>query len=170
MNSPGQNPRLPAGSGNKTYSNNDRERLSKSLRRGSPKNMAASVLLVEDDPLTNRINKEFIEAADFADHVHICVNGKEAIDHLIQALHKKNVPVPDVIFLDINMPEMNGWEFLKEFRLLTPRINKPVLIFIQSSLRQEDLSQLHEFHEITGHIAKPLNLSVINHIKEKYFA
>jgi len=132
--------------------------------------MANSVLLVDDDPLTNRINKEFLEAANFAPHVQICENGKEAIDHLNLAVSDKKIPLPDVIFLDINMPTMNGWEFLKEFRSLAPKLNKPILIFIQSSLQQEDLTQLHEYHEITGHIAKPLNLSVIKHIKEKYFA
>src|ERR1041385_2757434 len=98
-----------------------------------------SILLVDDDDATNYLNRLTLKKLDCADEVHISESGSEALQYL-----QKNVngdyPHPDLIFLDINMPAMDGWEFLEEYKKLPPEMKgKIVEIMLTTSLNPDDM-------------------------------
>lgn len=97
-----------------------------------------SILLVDDSESTNFFNKIVIERNVFT-KITTAVNGLKAINH-IKSLLENNSEVPQFIFLDINMPEMDGWEFLKAYTLLTPKYKNSKII-LSSTI---DLNESYE--------------------------
>jgi len=66
--------------------------------------------------------------------------------------------MPDIIFLDINMPIMDGWQFLSEFRMIKSRLSKLIKVYIvTSSTDPKDIEQAKEFEEVADYLVKPLN-------------
>jgi CheY-like chemotaxis protein len=81
-------------------------------------NMLKKVLLVDDDSVTLSLCDMVIKRFTFAEEVDKAQNGQEAIDYfndIVDDSNNSNTDVPAVIFLDLNMPVMNGWDFLDEF-------------------------------------------------------
>ena len=76
----------------------------------------------------------------------------------------------DVIFLDINMPMMNAWDFLKEYQTIQPDFGKKVHLFIlSSSVYQKDIDKSGHYDVVTDYIIKPLNKDKLSQIHAKYF-
>jgi CheY-like chemotaxis protein len=83
----------------------------------SPDNdKTVSVLLVDDDEINNFISIKLIKKGLTNSDIMACLNGKYAIDQLAEIQRKDPEKLPDYILLDINMPIMNGWEFLDEYK------------------------------------------------------
>ena len=82
------------------------------------------ILLIDDNDADNNYHKNIIEEMDIAYSVQIAENGLEAI----KLLSNKNVVQPDLIFLDVNMPKMNGWEFLEAYKKMN--YNSQIMIVI----------------------------------------
>src|SRR5438874_6188 len=102
------------------------------------------ILLIDDDEITNFINKDLLTGMDIASHIQICENGKEAIDYLEEAYAGSNpdFPAPDIIFLDLNMPVMDGFEFLKQYQeLFSEEHHCKAIIMLTTSLRDEDIKR-----------------------------
>jgi len=95
------------------------------------------ILLIDDDEPTNFLNKLTLEQAGCATHIRIAPSGQAALDYLRGG--SDEYPRPDLIFLDINMPAMDGWEFLAQYRSL-PQEKKAdtVLIMLTTSLNPDD--------------------------------
>lgn len=91
------------------------------------KKEAISILLVDDNDSTNFFNKIVIERNVFT-QITLASNGLEALNHIKQLL-KENKAVPEYILLDINMPVMNGWEFLEAYINLTPLYKNSKIVF-----------------------------------------
>jgi CheY-like chemotaxis protein len=116
-----------------------------------------NVLLVEDDPITVLVCDRIIKMTGFASNVSSCENGKTAIDRLA-TLTETGQEIPEVIFLDINMPVMNGWDFLAAFEKMHPQINQPPRIYILSStIDPEDYKKAKSFALVEDFISKPLS-------------
>jgi len=114
------------------------------------------ILLVDDDRIYQFAARKTIEATGYADSILIYSNGEEAINYLRQSL-KNNITLPDVIFLDVNMPIMNGWEFLDEYTRLKRDVSKPVLIYVVSSSVDEfDVNKSRQYDSVKGYIVKPV--------------
>jgi len=96
---------------------------------------AKNILLVDDSESTNFFNKIIIERNIFA-QVATATSGLKALNY-IKSLLKNKSKVPEFILLDINMPEMDGWEFLKAYTSLTPRYINSKIIF-SSTLKFSD--------------------------------
>ncbi|WP_228482263.1 response regulator [Mesonia oceanica] len=89
-------------------------------------------------------------------------NGKEAYDHL-SIIIKENKSLPDIILLDINMPIMNGWQFLDE--IIKINIPKELKIFIVSSSENpEDIEKSKEYNFIKDYVVKPINATKLKQI------
>lgn len=125
----------------------------------------SNVLLVEDDPITIMVCDRIIKMSDFATHVKSCENGKTAIDYLNQLVGTSN-QFPEIIFLDINMPVMNGWDFLEEFENIKDSIGIIPRIFILSStVDPEDYKKAKSFSAVDDFISKPLSKEFLENIQ-----
>ena len=93
-------------------------------------------------------------------------NGKDAIDALKKAA-ENNENIPDIILLDINMPVMDGWEFMEEIKTIKSQIDKKIIIYIvSSSIAVEDKNKSKEFKDVFAFISKPVNVQDIMVIAE----
>jgi CheY-like chemotaxis protein len=129
-----------------------------------------SVLLVDDDEATNYLNSEFIEESAITDNIEVAMNGAEAIEFLRSALASSPRSIPELIVLDINMPVMNGWEFIEAFRTLNGvDKNQITIAMLSASLNPEDKSRAEQIKEVSLFKTKPLDQEVINEIMKSYF-
>lgn len=89
------------------------------------------ILLIDDDPIANYLNLKLLNSINAAEVIKVYQNGEEALDFLM-VLNKENNQVPDLILLDLNMPLMNGFEFLKAFKSLNISCKDKIKIIIMS--------------------------------------
>ncbi|GMV78444.1 MAG: response regulator [Chitinophagaceae bacterium] len=123
-----------------------------------------NILLVEDDAITKLVCERIIKIYDFSENIVFKENGKEAIDY-IQELLTAQQPLPEIIFLDINMPVMNGWEFLKEYeKLLTQCSHTPQIFILSSTANPEDFVSANSFKTVNSVLAKPLTKEHLDNI------
>lgn len=123
-----------------------------------------NVLLVEDDPITVLVCDRIIKMNDFAETVFSCENGRRAMDYLLQKL-ELNQELPEIIFLDINMPVMNGWDFLDELEQIKDQFtNLPRIFILSSTVDPEDLSRAKTFSTVEDFISKPLDKEYLDSI------
>jgi CheY-like chemotaxis protein len=126
-----------------------------------------TLCLVDDDDIFQFLTSEIIRTTDLVNQIKIFSNGSEAIDFLKKV---KDYPakLPDIIFLDLFMPIMDGWGFLNEFILLRPNLKKKITIYIvSSSIDPADLQRAKSFSDVTDFIIKPITeKKIINTIKE----
>lgn len=124
------------------------------------------ILLVDDDEPTNYLHEMLIRENNLAKNVDIVNTGREAIDYL-KTKQERSYPCPDLIFLDINMPIMNGWKFLEEYRKLPKEQRGNIVIFmLTTSLNPEDSKKTAEIEEVQGFISKPLTLELYRDMYE----
>jgi CheY-like chemotaxis protein len=121
-----------------------------------------SVLLVDDDEINNFISIKLIKKALLNTEIMACLNGKFAIDQLYEIQRKDPSKLPDYILLDINMPIMNGWEFLDEYkRLNIDPSGKTKIYIISSSVFSNDINKARSYPLVKDFISKPLNVDKI---------
>jgi len=114
---------------------------------------SVSILLVDDDEINNFISIKLIKKALMNTEIMACLNGKYAIDQLMEIQKADPEKLPDYILLDINMPIMNGWEFLDEF--------KCKIYIISSSVFSNDINKARSYPLVKDFISKPLNVEKI---------
>jgi CheY-like chemotaxis protein len=125
-----------------------------------------NVLLVDDDAVSNFINELTLQEMNFSNFIHVSENGKEALHYLTSALVESEKH-PDLIFLDINMPVMDGFQFLEEFEKLPLKVRKSIrVIMLTSSNATLDISKAKRYN-INGYIVKPLCKSKLEEVFNK---
>lgn len=126
------------------------------------------LLLVDDDPTTNFFNRHLIGKLGYFENIHVATNGQLALDK-VHELHEIGC-TPDMILLDINMPIMNGFEFLDKYNKLNDRVKSSVVVcMLTTSLAKEDLEKAKEYAILSDYLDKPLNAEKMTEIMEKYF-
>lgn len=115
------------------------------------------VLLVDDDQVYLFAATKTIEATGIAGTVEVCTNGLDAIDYLTRIIDSGS-KLPDVIFIDINMPIMDGWEFLEEYKALSGRINTSTIkiYILSSSVDKNDIMRSKEYEYVVDYVVKPV--------------
>ncbi|MEH6619819.1 response regulator [Maribacter arcticus] len=112
--------------------------------------------IIDDDPIFIYGTKRIIEKVDFCNKIIVYNNGQEAIDGIYELIKTKE-QLPDVILLDINMPVMDGWEFLVEFKKLQNLFSKKIHIYIaSSSVDPRDIERVKNYKEVSDYILKPI--------------
>jgi len=113
-----------------------------------------NIFLVDDDHIYQFTAKKTLEAMGVGDHVSVFMDGEAALKFIQSHLSDKDA-LPDVIFLDINMPIMDGWQFVEEFRKL--ELGKEVALYmVSSSVDETDLKRSKEYTVINDYIIKPV--------------
>ncbi|MBQ0908829.1 response regulator [Flavobacterium sp. F-328] len=118
-----------------------------------------SIWIVDDDPIYQIIANKIIQRSDMFSEVTTFKNGREAMNIVHQVLENKNT-IPDIILLDINMPVMDGWEFMEELTAIKPQIQKEFSVYIvSSSIAVEDKSKSKKYNDILGYLSKPISVN-----------
>jgi CheY-like chemotaxis protein len=126
------------------------------------------IMLVDDNPDDNFFHERVIRKHDFSEHVIVKQTGKEALEYL-KAKDQNKGCHPDLIFLDINMPGMNGWEFLNEYKKLDLYFQgKIIVVMLTSSDNPEDIIKAKEHGVAFEFKTKPLTKEMLDEIMEKY--
>jgi CheY-like chemotaxis protein len=120
--------------------------------------MKKSVLIIDNDPIYRTISQKIIEKLDLAETIFVKKNGYTAIDFIINVLATKS-KLPEIIFLDIEMPVMNGWEFMDEYCKIENTLLTGIEIYIvSSSISKVDKDKAKSYSEIKDFISKPLTI------------
>jgi CheY-like chemotaxis protein len=120
-------------------------------------NKQPTICIVDDDSINRFIFSKTIETQKLSDKVLTFSNGQLAIAFLLDNISQTS-NLPDILFIDINMPIMNGWQFIEEYMKIKLKIKKKIMIYLLSaSLNPIDLARSKEIDGISGHIIKPIN-------------
>lgn len=128
-------------------------------------------LIIDDDEVNNFICVRQLRAASFAEEAEFLLSGQEALDKLKSDAENAPENLPDIIFLDINMPMMSAWEFLQEYDPLSTKFVKEVKLFIlSSSVYRKDQLRALDHDVVVDYLYKPLTKELLNKVKEKHFS
>jgi len=140
--------------------------------------MIKKVLCVDDDALSLTISELMLNSVSFTEQIDTAIDGKDALEYLDKILEEKDTTgkAPQLILLDINMPVMNGWEFLEEFvPAYEEKLPGTKIIILSSTIDPQDFEQAKKFPVVVDFISKPLGLDMLESLKESehfrvYFA
>lgn len=120
------------------------------------------IYIVDDDQLSIFLTKNMLALEDLTHDVCTFLSGKEALE----ALNAADVnSIPDILFLDLNMPMMDGWEFLNALAPLTQVVCKKCSIYVlTSSLDISDINRLKDYPFVSGLLHKPIRSEDINRV------
>jgi len=119
-----------------------------------------TVMLIDDNEIDNLINQKMIEAASIAENIYTHTGAKSAIEFLrnMEKLEVADKVLPDVIFLDIDMPLMDGFQFLDEFEKLTNVAKKKCkIVMLTSSINPQDFNRSKKYENVRLYHNKPLS-------------
>jgi signal transduction histidine kinase len=121
-----------------------------------------SVVVIDDTDIDRLLAEKIVRKYDFADEVILMESAEEMLDHLYQLPDREAVGLPQLILLDINMPEIDGWEFLKLFDQFDKKIKDQFRIFVVSSSKNsEDKERALSNEYVLDYIEKPLSKEVM---------
>jgi CheY-like chemotaxis protein len=134
--------------------------------------MLDQILCVDDDPITLMLCKKVIIKASFSNEIITSQNGEEAL-HYFNTLKYTNTEHqlkkhPQLIFLDLNMPVMGGWEFLDHFNSEAFSEFKDIkIIVLSSTIDPEDLEKSKTYPMVIDFLSKPITLTMLEYLKNK---
>jgi CheY-like chemotaxis protein len=124
------------------------------------------ILLVDDNDADNEFHQIIIERTGVAENIRIAENGEKALNYL----KDPNQLVPELIFLDINMPRMNGWEFLARYKELGIKARQIIIVMLTTSANPDDIQRAQQMAEVNGFKTKPLTRDMLLEIMDAYFS
>ena len=116
--------------------------------------------IIDDDSIYINLIKKIIETKKLCDNLLIFKDGKDAMDYF-EALLKniKDDAVPEVILLDLNMPVMDGWEFIERFTSIKNKFNKPITLYVvSSSINITDIEKAKALSCVENYLVKPVRI------------
>jgi len=134
--------------------------------------MLDTILCIDDDPITLMLCKMVITKASFSNEIATAKNGEEALKYfntLKQTNSNSNlIKHPQLIFLDLNMPVMGGWEFLDSFATADySDYNDTKVIILSSTIDPEDLEKSKKYSMVIDFLSKPISKEMLEYLKDK---
>lgn len=128
-----------------------------------------NIMLIDDDEIHSNLCYELILKSGITQAVSIFNDAEEALQFIRDNTARPEA-LPDLIFLDINMPFMDGWEFLDAYESVKPEIKKEiVLILLTSSVYKNDIEKAKQYKSVVEYIKTPISISKLLETKEEYF-
>jgi CheY-like chemotaxis protein len=127
-----------------------------------------TIMLIDDNEIDNLINQKMIEAAAISEKIYTCSSAKSGLEFLknMEKLELADQILPDLIFLDIDMPLMDGFQFLDEFEKFGPLIKKKCkVIMLTSSINPQDYNMAKKYATVKLFLNKPLSHESISSLK-----
>ena len=126
------------------------------------------ILCVDDDPITLMLCKKVIVKASFSNTIVTAKNGEEALEYFNSILKKEENKLPELIFLDLNMPVMDGWEFLDSFSTdKYSEVNSTNVIILSSTIDPEDLEKSKKYQMVIDFLSKPITTDMLTYLNTK---
>jgi len=130
--------------------------------------MLERILCVDDDPITLMLCKKVIQKSEFSKEIDTAVNGEDALkyfDDLIANDGSGNYP--QFIFLDLNMPVMNGWEFLDIFssKKYADHFSDTKVVVLSSTIDPHDIDKSKEYPMVIEFLSKPITTEILSILK-----
>ncbi|WP_051583796.1 response regulator [Dokdonia sp. PRO95] len=126
------------------------------------------VLLIDDDKAVNFFNQHVVIKHNSFEHIKTVQSGQEGLAFLSK-VKLGEAPKPDLIFLDINMPAMNGWEFLDEYEKMCSDFRKDIkVIILSSSSNPEHVNKTIQNYKVIDFINKPLSFDILDNVLKVY--
>ncbi|MCC4212868.1 response regulator [Leeuwenhoekiella parthenopeia] len=122
--------------------------------------------LVDDDPIVVFGLKKMMKLVKFCENFLVYSNGQEALNALT-AIFKTGDEIPDLILLDLNMPVMDGWEFLEAFTKYDPP-KKITIYILTSSIDPRDQERALQFSSVSNYVVKPVTLEQLEAIRDTF--
>lgn len=128
-----------------------------------------NVLFIDDDPITLMLCKKVIEKVNFASNIFTSNNGEEALDFFNSLNQNNEFEKIDVVFLDLNMPIMNGWEFLDEYikNGYEKIFLKTKFVVLSSTIDPKDINKSKTYDIVIDFISKPITKELLENLKAK---
>lgn len=122
------------------------------------------VCIVDDDDIYQFTMVKTMKSLNLTDKIIVFSDGEETLDFMLDNLHNDK-ELPDVIFLDIDMPIMDGFQFMEEYVKIKPKLGKKITIYmVSSSVDPVDIDRAKKISEITDYIVKPITHDQLKHI------
>ncbi len=122
--------------------------------------------IIDDDSMYVNLIKKIIEAKSLCQNLMVFKNGEEALNYfevILSNLDKKSIP--EIIFLDINMPVMDGWEFLEGFTKIKNKLGKTITLYIvSSSINPVDIERAKSINSVKDYLIKPVTIEDLESI------
>src|SRR5688572_19703302 len=136
------------------------------MKLKEPKFKYPNAMLIDDNELDNFINQKTLEANHFAKKIYVNTSAKSALEFLSNMVvmgDKLSEMYPQVIFIDINMPMMDGFQFAEHFKkTLEKQLSKPKLVILTSSVYYEDVQKAMDISEDIVFLNKPLTKEMLS--------
>lgn len=124
-------------------------------------------MVVDDDPTSNMICEFTIKRFDKSGDIKIFSVPEDALDFINEEYSSDNEKQPTILFLDVNMPNMTGWEFLDEFLKFNEGVKNQFTIYILSSSIEDFKEKAEIYSSIKGFISKPLKINKLEEIQNE---
>jgi CheY-like chemotaxis protein len=130
--------------------------------------MLDKILCVDDDPITLMLCKMVITKSSFSNEIATAKNGEEAIKYFDALKTTDANNKPQLIFLDLNMPVMDGWEFLDSFNTAAySEFHDTKVIILSSTIDPEDLKKSKKYPMVIDFLSKPISKEMLEFLKDK---
>ncbi|OIQ23334.1 response regulator [Lacinutrix sp. MedPE-SW] len=122
--------------------------------------------IIDDDSVYVNLVKKIIETKKLCENLIIFNDGKQSIDYFEALLQNLDVDnIPEIIFLDLNMPVMDGWEFLERFTKIKNRFGKVITLYVvSSSINPLDINRAKALSSVEDYLIKPVNINELENI------
>jgi CheY-like chemotaxis protein len=116
-----------------------------------------TVCIVDDDDIYQFTTTILLRKTELVNKIVVFSNGLKAIDFLKEEMGNRE-NIPDILLLDVNMPVMDGWEFLEEYLLIRSKLPKSVVIYmVSSSVDERDVLRAKSISALSGYLVKPIS-------------